>query len=161
MQASKWIIEAQSAGWRVTSSRDRTICLCCARQGCKGALSLPLDNLGPIPKPCALDHHGQYGQATYEIYKGLVGELVRRRRALGISQEDLSDAAGMADGHINKLEAFARTAQFPTLQLWAQTLGAEITLRAAPLPDATARAIERRPAPLRETSTQKALFDDR
>tara|TARA_R110000851_G_scaffold22626_9_gene67012 strand:- start:548 stop:820 length:273 start_codon:yes stop_codon:yes gene_type:complete len=90
-----------------------------------------------------------------------VGELVRRRRALGISQEDLSDAAGMADGHINKLEAFARTAQFPTLQLWAQTLGAEITLRAAPLPDATARAIERRPAPLRETSTQKALFDDR
>lgn len=123
-------------------------------------MTLPLDNLGAAPSPCSLSHHGQYGAQAYARYTALVGELRRRRRALGLSQEDINAAAGLADGHINKLESFARTAQFPTLQLWAATLGGEITIAPAPLPDATARAIERRPEPLRETLSQRALFDD-
>jgi transcriptional regulator with XRE-family HTH domain len=79
---------------------------------------------------------------------------------LGLSQEDINAAAGLADGHINKLEAFHRTAQFPTLQLWANTIGLSITVAPAILPPATTRAIERRPAPLRTSSTQMALFND-
>lgn len=120
-----------------------------------------MSNLGPVPPPCDLRHVGQYGAATYDLYAKLVEELKRKRRALGLSQEDINDAAGLADGHINKLEAFARNAQFATLQLWANTIGLEITVRAAPLPPATARAIERRPAPLRERQSQRALFDDK
>lgn len=123
-------------------------------------MSLPLANLGPIPDPCSLPHVGKYGQPTYDRYKGLVEELKRKRRALGLSQEDINAAAGLADGHINKLEALHKTAQFPTLQLWAATVGMELTMKPAPLPVATARAIERRPAPLLETNRQKAMFDE-
>lgn len=144
MTTAKWIKEAQSAGWRVTSSRDHTLHLTCSCLGCPGKLSLPLDDLGPTPESCALEHHGQYGAAVYDQYKELVAQLVRKRRALGLSQEDINASAGMAEAHLNKLEAFARTAQFPTMQLWAETLGLEITLAASPIPAATARAIEAR-----------------
>tara|TARA_R110001606_G_scaffold77347_1_gene178801 strand:- start:259 stop:768 length:510 start_codon:yes stop_codon:yes gene_type:complete len=167
--ASKWIAEAQKAGWRVASAKDRTIRVQCSKLGCPGALSLPIDNLGPAPEPCSLKHQGQYGAPAYDQYKALVAQLVRKRRALGMSQEDINAAAGMADMHLNKLEAFARTAQFPTLQLWAATLGVEITLRPAPLPPATARTIDRRAldpyaenmARHKADKPQRALFDDR
>lgn len=146
MRATQWIKQARDAGWRVASSRDGILTMCCAYQGCTGSHALSLSNLGPIPGPCALKHVGQYGAAAYALYTDLVDDLRRRRRALGLSIEDLNDAAGMADGHLNKLESFARTAQFPTLQLWAETLGTQITLKPIPLPPATLRAIERRKA---------------
>ena len=142
--AAKWIKEAQSAGWRVTSSRGGTLFLSCSREGCKGAQSIDLGKLGPAPEPCTLDHNKQYARKVYDEYKSLVAALVKKRRALGLSQEDINAAAGLAEGHINKLESFARTAQFPTLRLWAETVGLEITLAAAMLPPATARAIDRR-----------------
>tara|TARA_R110002072_G_scaffold43676_3_gene122515 strand:+ start:2010 stop:2522 length:513 start_codon:yes stop_codon:yes gene_type:complete len=144
MKATQWIKEAQAAGWRVASSSGGTLFLSCSCLGCPGKLSLPLDDLGSTPKPCALDHNKQYAKKVYDEYKSLVAELVRKRRALGLSQEDINAAAGLAEGHINKLESFARTAQFPTLRLWAETVGLEITLAAAMLPPATARAIDRR-----------------
>tara|TARA_R110002110_G_scaffold26572_7_gene97483 strand:- start:3253 stop:3765 length:513 start_codon:yes stop_codon:yes gene_type:complete len=144
MTAAKWIKEAQAAGWRVASSRDRTLFLSCSREGCKGAQSIDLGKLGPAPEPCTLDHDKQYAKKVYDQYKSLVGELVKKRRALGLSQEDINAAAGMAEAHLNKLESFARTAQFPTMQLWAETLGLEITLAASILPPATVRAIDRR-----------------
>lgn len=146
MKATQWIKEAQSGGWRVTSSRDHCLHLACSCMGCPGNLSRPVDNLGPTPEPCALDHHGQYGMPTFNLYKELVADLRRKRRALIISQEDLNDAAGLADGHIAKLESFARTAQFPTFQLWAETLGLAIALAPSSIPAATARAIEARVA---------------
>lgn len=160
MQASKWITQAQGQGWRVSSARNATLHLSCICQGCDGSLSLPLSNLGPVPDPCKLPHVGQYSRATYDRYAALVDELRRKRRALGLSQEDINAAAGFADGHLNKLEALDRTAQFPTLQLWAATLGLGLTVQPLPLPPATLRAIERRPEPLRETNTQRALFHD-
>ncbi|MGJ5621078.1 helix-turn-helix domain-containing protein [Sulfitobacter sp. MF3-043] len=110
----------------------------------QGTHSVDLGKLGPAPDPCTLDHDKQYAKKVYDQYKSLVGELVKKRRALGLSQEDINAAAGLADGHINKLESFARTAQFPTLRLWAETVGLEITLAASRLPQATARAIDRR-----------------
>ena len=146
MTAAKWIKEAQSAGWRVTSAKDRTIRMQCAKQGCPGVLSLPIDNLGPTPATYDLPHVGQYGAPAYNQYKALVAQLVRKRRALGMSQEDINAAAGMAEAHLNKLESFARTAQFSTMQLWAETLGLAITLAPSSIPAATARAIETRVA---------------
>lgn len=158
MVASQWIQKAQGKGWRVQSASKGVLSLRCSAHGCKGALSLPLSNLGQVPEPCALEHVAQYAKPVFDEYRALVSDLARRRRLLGLSQEDLNAAAGLADGHINKLEAFARTAQFPTLQLWAKTLGTSITLAPSPLPAATTRAIEQRPAPLIEKPTQKALF---
>lgn len=161
MLAAKWIIKAQSAGWRVVSSRGGSLHMACDRQGCPGTLKLPINNLGPTPEPCGEQHHGKYGQPAFDQYRDLVAALSTRRRLIGLSQEDVNGAAGLADGHINKLEAFDRTAQFPTLQLWANTVGLKITLSPAPLPAATARAIERRPKPLLETRQQRQLFDER
>lgn len=146
MKATIWISEAQRAGWRVQSSRNGVLDMHCNKQGCPGAFSLPLNNLGQLPEACDLEHVGQYGLATYELYTDLVSELRRRRRTLGLSIEDVNAASGLADAHVNKLESMARTAQFPTLQLWAETLGAKITLTPAPLPEATMRAIEQRVA---------------
>jgi transcriptional regulator with XRE-family HTH domain len=116
-----------------------------------------LSDLGPIPAPCAFDHSSLYAKPVFDEYRALVGNLARRRKQIGLSQEDLGAAAGLADGHINKLEAFARTAQFPTLQLWANTLGMELTLAPAPIPPATLRAIERRKAPLMQKQKPKRL----
>lgn len=144
MQARAWIKEAEKQGWRLRSVRGLEVCLECAKHGCPGSLVLPLDNLGPVPSPCALPHSGQYAARAVETYAALVSELQRRRRSLGLSQEDVTAASGLADGHINKLEAFARTAQFPTLQLWAETLGLSIRLEPAPLPPKTAQTIEER-----------------
>lgn len=146
MAAGKWISEAQKAGWRVRAASGSVLHLRCACQGCPGENKLPLANLGEVPGPCKLPHKGKYARQTFQKYEHLVAELRRRRRLLGLSQEDVTAATGLIDGHINKLESFARTAQFPTLQLWAETLGVTITLTPAPLPPATSRAIEHRAA---------------
>ena len=100
-----------------TSSRDQTLHLSWLCQGYPSNLTRSIDNLGTTPESRAPDHHGQYGMPTFNHYKELAADLRRKRRALGISQEDLNDAGGLADGHIAKLEPFARAAQFPTFQL--------------------------------------------
>lgn len=160
MRAKEWLKAAEANGWRVKSSRSLVLVLKCCRQGCPGTVTAPLDNLGHVPEPCTLDHVGQYSARTFETYRALVGQLVRRRRQLGISQEDLNAAAGLTDGHINKLEALHRVAQMPTLQLWAETLGLSLGLNPAALPEATMRTIARRAAPLPNRPTPKALTSD-
>lgn len=155
METREWIKVAQKVGWKVTV-QGLTITLKCSRRGCPGAMTVPMDNLGPMPESCNEQHVGQYSAKVYANYLGIVAELARRRRSLGLSQEDICAASGLADGHINKLEAFARTAQMPTLQLWAQTLGLKMTLAPAPLPPATLAAIRHRPAPLRKANTSKS-----
>jgi transcriptional regulator with XRE-family HTH domain len=150
MLASEFIQKAQTAGWRVISIREGVIKLKCRCHGCKATLIQPIKTLATIPEPCGKSHHGMYAARTYDEYKSLVAVFIRKRRSLGLSQEDLCAAAGLADGHINKLEAFARTAQMPTLQLWAKTLGLGITVAQTDLPAATVRAIKHRSKPLRE-----------
>lgn len=107
-------------------------------------MTLPLENLGVPPGPCSLPHQGAFAQQTFDEYVTIVGELQRRRRQLGLDQVDVNEAMGAADGYISKLEALHRTAPFPTLQLWAQTLGLSITVAPAALPPATIKAIEDR-----------------
>lgn len=139
---SEWIRAAKAAGWKARLGKDGLLHLKCGRQGCKGRVALPLANLGPVPAPCALPHVQQYGQQTYDLYRSMVDELKRRRMLLGLSQEDVNAAAGLADGHINKLEAFHRTAQFPTLKLWTETLGLSITLTPCALPSEIPKILE-------------------
>jgi hypothetical protein len=112
--------------------------------GCLETTSISLTSPIEIPKPCSAKHIQGYDEHTFELYSGIVGDLREKRSQLGLSQEDVTAAMGVADGYINKLESYARVATFPTLQLWAQTLGLSITTTPAPLPPATTRAIEHR-----------------
>ncbi len=163
MGVKDWIKKAEGNGWRVHSADKLVLTLQCCKQGCDNRISMPLDNLGPEPEPCDQPHQFQYAAATFQAYENLVEQLIRRRRSLGLSQEDVCAAAALADGHVSKLEAFHRIGQLPTLQLWADTLGLSLTLSPAPLPNATIRAIENRPAPLQDRTSkprQKRLFDD-
>lgn len=146
MLAREWIRKAQGQGWRVQQITGKSITMQCCKYGCKETLSLPMDNLGPIPEPCTAPHTGQYAAPTFEHYKTLVAELRRRRRELGLDQQDLCIAMGVTDGYVNKLESFKKTAQPPTLLLWAQTLGLTLTTAPTTLPAATLRAIEQRTA---------------
>lgn len=144
MLASQWIKDSEAAGWRVSSITGSRIRLACSKAGCLGHIAAALDGLPSVPGPCALPHVGQWSATTFAQYQTLVDELRRRRRQLGLDQGDINHAAGLADGYVNKLEAFAKIASMPTLQLWAATLGLSITTAPAPLPPATTRAIENR-----------------
>lgn len=137
----QWIKEAKANGWIRQRSTGAGVRLKCSKQGCNTFLDIAFNNMKAAPDPCDKPHTSQYAAKTFDQYVSLVGELSRRRRSLGLSQEDICNAAGLADGHINKLEAFHRTAQFPTLQLWASTLGMNITLSPCPLPDAIAKKL--------------------
>lgn len=161
MQIKAWFKAARSQGWQKAPSPAALVRLICSRQGCRQKITRPLSKPGPVPDPCPCEHVGQFARPVFAEYHRLAIELARRRKALGLSQEDVAAAAGLADGHVNKLEAFHRVPQFPTLQLWAATLGLQIQLRPAALPEATQRAIESRHEPLRETSHSRRTFDER
>jgi transcriptional regulator with XRE-family HTH domain len=155
MLDEQWMRKARKAGWRVTSKRGDLIELSCACSGCPGRLSIPKNNPGPVPKPCKRIHFGRLGQQSHELYHTLVDQLRDQRLSLDLSLEDVNAAAGFGDGHMNKLEALHRIAQIPTLQLWAQTLGLELTLVPAKLPRVTVRTMEQRLAPLKITPSQR------
>jgi len=144
MQAREWIKGAESNGWRVSSVKGLTIRLSCSCVGCPGSLALPLANLGQAPAPCDRPHVQGHSADAFATYAALVSDLVRRRIQLGLSQPDLDDALGVADGYVAKLESLARTTSPPTLLLWCQALGLQIITAPAQLPDATRRAIELR-----------------
>ena len=150
----EWIKTAKRQGWMVSAVHALEVSLKCSKQGCSGAMTIHLNKLTLIPDPCDKEHFGQYSAQVFQYYIDLVAELVRRRRLLGLSQEEICAASGLADGHVNKLEAFHRIAQFPTLQLWTETLGMKLVLKPAPMPPATVLAIEQRPAPMRKTRTK-------
>lgn len=143
-EVKRWIKQAEQAGWRVSNVTATELRLACSKQGCKGHLVVSLNNPGPAPDPCQLEHVAGYSAAAFDDYRALVAILAKRRRALGLDQQDLNAILGMADGYVAKLESFARVATLPTLQLWAQCLGLELTASRTNLPPQTAAAIQRR-----------------
>ena len=144
MQVKPWIKGAQSNGWRVARVSGLTIELRCSKHGCPGHMTVSIENPGPVPEPCEAPHVKGYSAKTFAQYQALVEEFRRKRRSLGLDQIDVNDAVGLADGHISKLESFAKIASPPTLQLWAQTIGLYLTTTPAPLPAATIKAIDER-----------------
>lgn len=156
MLVQEWIKGAQGKGWRVQSVIAAKLNMRCCKQGCPGSMAIPLANPGPIPAQCDLPHVGEYSAPTFEEYKTLIAELRRRRVQLGLDQTDLGNAMGLADGHVNKLESFQKTASPPTLLLWVQSLGLKLTTTPATLPAATIRAIDQRQA--RPYSPARARF---
>jgi transcriptional regulator with XRE-family HTH domain len=156
MQIKRWIKEAEKAGWRVSGVHGPELRLSCSCYGCTGSLSVSIANAGPVPEPCQRPHVKNYSRDTFAHYQSLVEELRRRRRALGLDQIDANAALGLSDGHLSKLESFARIASPPMLLLWAQGLGLSITTTPAPLPPATVKAIQDRAG--RPYQEQQARF---
>lgn len=152
MQLKAWIKETERNGWRVVGVNSHELRIQCAKVGCAGSKSLPVDNLGEPPARCDLPHDGRHAKQVFTEYRILVEELRRRRRSLGMDQSDLNAAMGLADGYVNKLEAFHRLPSPPTLLLWCQALGVHMSITPTTLPPATLKAIEDRQArPYRES----------
>lgn len=159
MDLRTWIKAAQRSGWRVDYTAGTEIHLRCCAIGCPGRLTVALNALEQATEPCALEHREGMGRPVWDDYYGLVDELRRRRRALGLDQADVCNAMGMADGYVAKLESGARIPRPHTLQLWAQTLGLRLTTTPDKLPAATLKAIEDRRA--RPYAASQARFKNR
>ena len=146
MQFKQWISAAQEAGWAVKSVSASDLTLVCNRTGCTCEQLHDLNALGDPPKSCECPHNGRLSEKSYTEYEVLLGELSRRRRLLGLNQDDLGSAMGVADGYVGKMEAMHKFPSIPMLQLWAQTLGVDIILKPIALPPPTIRAMDRRRA---------------
>lgn len=75
----------------------------------------------------------------------LVKALVRRRKQLGITQEELNHKLGMADRLVSKWEVGTRTPLTFHLYCWADALKSELTIIPYPLeapPSATLRKMQ-------------------
>lgn len=141
MRKVHWLDAAKKNGWLLREHSGPNVRLHCRFIGCPGCIERVPDELGPVPEPCALPHVDKWGRSTYQQYVKLVIELKRRRNALGLSQQAVNAASGLADGHISKLEALHRTAQFDTLVIWAATLGLGISLEPCDLPEVTVKEL--------------------
>lgn len=140
------ISHVKKQGWRFTHSDVDGLHFICRSYGCMERICAPLDTSPSDAQPCGSYHISRYGGNALLEYKVLVTQLVERRKALGLSQEDITACAGLGDGHINKIESFARFARFGTLCLLAETLGFEITLAPAALSDSARELIDRKSA---------------
>ena len=131
----KWLRRIARRGWVVIENRGVDLWIRCAVQDCPHAMSVAP---GEVPNECQWDHSGRFRQLALERYDD-VSEILRARRIrLGLTQEETASAAGLADGHVSKLEADARVAALPTVILWAHALGLKINLVPDALPTSTA-----------------------
>ena len=76
---------------------------------------------------------------TARTYKKLVSILVRRRKALGMSQEELDTKAGFTDRYVSKLEAYkgisGRTMGTMSMPTWLGALGVKLMVVVKPEDD--------------------------
>lgn len=70
----------------------------------------------------------------HEALALLVGDLIKRRQSLGMSQIELDERIGTPVGLIGKYEAFIRRPSAQALAEWAQALGGYISFVVGPLP---------------------------
>ncbi|WP_367998033.1 helix-turn-helix domain-containing protein [Shimia thalassica] len=138
---SDWGERARRNGWLIRKSSENLLHLRCSKCGCDGEAVLRADYSALVPEPCQGPHNRGYGAPVFVPFRALVEELRRRRRTLGLSQVDLEAAGGFADGHISKLESFAKIPTQETLDLWMKTLGLEFFVQAIPLPAKTLAVI--------------------
>lgn len=133
-ERKKWLHSIGQAGWVVIRNGGDRLHIRCGVQDCRNKRAIPI---GAKVRPCEWDHSGRFRQLGVERYEDLSEILRARRMRLGLTQEEASAAAGLADGHVSKLEADVRTSSLPTLILWANALGLDIRLVPAPIPSST------------------------
>jgi ribosome-binding protein aMBF1 (putative translation factor) len=63
------------------------------------------------------------------FYADFIEQLRTRRRALGISQEELDRRLGVSDHQVAKWESFARLPGAFMMMCWANALGVVITVQ--------------------------------
>jgi ribosome-binding protein aMBF1 (putative translation factor) len=63
------------------------------------------------------------------FYASFIEQLRVRRRALGISQEELDRRLGVSDHQVAKWESFARLPGAFMMMCWANALGVVITIQ--------------------------------
>lgn len=59
----------------------------------------------------------------HTFYRTLIGQLVERRRKMGMSQSELNDRLGMSEAMVAKWESMARFPGAFFLMCWAKALG--------------------------------------
>ena len=67
-------------------------------------------------------------------YQALIEALVERRKARGLTQQELDDKIGCAGGLVGKWECLSRGASLVSLVMWAEALGCEIALSTTAVP---------------------------
>lgn len=68
-------------------------------------------------------------ESEREFYRDLIERLSARRRALGLTQQELDRRLGVADHQVAKWESFARLPGAFMMCCWATALGCRLTVR--------------------------------
>jgi DNA-binding XRE family transcriptional regulator len=68
-------------------------------------------DLPPLPKP---DRHGRFPAIEY-TRMSIAREIIRERRALGLSQQDLADLAGVRQETLSRIETGKHTVRPATI----------------------------------------------
>ncbi|KAB8155082.1 helix-turn-helix domain-containing protein [Kordia sp. TARA_039_SRF] len=63
-----------------------------------------------------------------DFLKGIVSQLVARRKELGLTQDDVNDLLGVADRLVSKWECGSRTPTSFNLHCWAEALKSDLGL---------------------------------
>lgn len=64
----------------------------------------------------------------HPFYYDLIHGLADKRKALGLTQEELNDMLGYSSGMLSKWEAFQRLPTSFTMMCWCQELGLHLKL---------------------------------
>ena len=63
-----------------------------------------------------------------DFLQNLISQFIHRRKALGLTQDDVEYQIGVADGSVSKWECGYRTPTAFNLFCWAEVLQSELTI---------------------------------
>lgn len=170
MKRADYTRAMRDRGWLLWSFREGRTSFMCSKLGCTGTRVVTETDIArargraDLPKACRRRHWKGYSASLIGSQEQLQEHLRERRLRLGLSQEDIEGAGGFPVDHLGKLETLARVAQFPTMLLWAETLGYDIALIPKPLPDQVLAIIDQKagqPIPERRPPACLLLPDGR
>lgn len=85
--------------------------------------------LAPIARIVASSRSYVPTEAEREFYRDMIEQLSARRRALGITQQDLDRRLGVADHQVAKWESFHRLPGAFMFMCWANALGVRLVVK--------------------------------
>lgn len=83
---------------------------------------------GPIERIVASARGHIPTEAERAFYRELITALAARRRALGLSQEQLDRILGVSDGQVGKWESLGRLPGAFMMMCWANSLKAKLVV---------------------------------